>query len=35
MGGVTVTNEADENRLAQKIKAELTESLQMYKFGIS
>lgn len=35
MWGVTVTNEADENRLANKIKQELTETLQMYKFWIS
>lgn len=35
LGGVTVTNEADENRLAQKIQANLTETLQLYKLGIS
>lgn len=35
MGWVTVNNEADENRLVQKIQANLTETLQMYKFWIS
>lgn len=35
MWGVTVNNEADENRLVQKIQANLTETLQMYKFWIS
>lgn len=36
MGGVTVTDEADENRLVNKIKQSLTDDMQMYKnFWIS
>lgn len=35
MWWITVKNEADENRLIEKIKRELTNSLQMQKFGIS
>jgi len=35
MWGVVVNNEADENRLVEKIKQSLTNSLQMNKFGIS
>ena len=33
--GVTVNNEADENRLVEKIKEELATTLQMYKYWIS
>jgi len=35
MGGVTVNNEADENRLVSKIQETLTRQLQLNKFGIS
>lgn len=35
MWWVVVNNEADETRLVEKIKRELTNSLQMSKFGIS
>ena len=33
--GVSVSGEADENRLVEKIKQELTDAMQMYKFWIS
>jgi len=35
MGGVTVNNEADENRLIEKMKDSLIRQLQINKFGIS
>ena len=35
MGWVTVSNSADEDRLAKKIENSLIETLQMYKFWIS
>jgi hypothetical protein len=35
MWWVSVSNEADENRLVQKVQESLTETLQMYKFWIS
>lgn len=35
MWWVTVNNEADENRLVDKIKRELTNEIQLYKFWIS
>jgi len=35
MWGVVVNNEADENRLIEKIQRSLTNSLQMQKYGIS
>jgi len=35
MWWVSVSNEADENRLVEKIKMSLTDSLQMNKFWVS
>jgi hypothetical protein len=35
MGWVTVNNDADENRLVQKITDALTRQTQLYQFGIN